>query len=70
MIDVLCKNLIDSLEFIRGCYKLLLYDLRCLQVHVITLDFRVFMLSIIVQPNLLGKLRPIRNYLKLVKLME
>ena len=64
MIDVLCKNLIDSLEFIRGCYKVLLYDLRCLQVHVITLDFRVFMLSIIVQPNLLEKLRPYKKLFK------
>ena len=37
--------------------KRLAYDLRCLQVHVIPLDFRVLMLSIIVQLNLFGELK-------------
>ena len=57
MIYALNKKIIDSLEIIKGCCKRLLYNLRCLQVHVIPLDFRVLMLSIIVQLNLFGKLR-------------
>ena len=34
MIYALNKKIIDSLEIIKGCRKRLLYDLRCLQVHV------------------------------------
>ena len=57
MIYALNRKKIDSLEIIEGCRKRLLYDLGYLQVYVIPLDFRVFMLSIIVQLNLLGELR-------------
>ena len=70
MTGVLGRKLIDSLEFIRGCYKRLLYDLRCLEVHVIPLDFRVLILSIIVQPNLLGELRPYKELFETIKLMK
>ena len=52
-------KLIDSLEFFKCCYKLLLYDLSHLQVNVIALVFRVLIFNIIVQPNLLGELRVI-----------
>ena len=57
VIYALNKKIIDSLEIIKGCRKQLLYNLRYLQVHVIPLDFRVLMLSIIVQLNLFGELR-------------
>ena len=57
MIYALNKKIIDSLEIIKCCHKRLLYDLRCLQVHVIPLNFRVLILSIIVQLNLFGELR-------------
>ena len=63
MVGALSRKLIDSMEFIRCYHKWLLHDLRCLQVHVIALDFRVLMLSIIVQPNLLGELRPYKEEL-------
>ena len=57
MIYALNRKKIDFLEIIYGCHKRLLYDLRCLQVYVIPLDFRVLMLSIIVQLNLFGELK-------------
>ena len=55
MIDVLSSKFVDPLEFIRDCHKLLLYDLRCLQVYVITLDFRVIVLNIMLTTKLIGK---------------
>ena len=61
MVDALSKKFVDPLEFIRDYHKGLLYDLRCLQVNVITLDFKVLVLNIIAQPNLLGKLRPYKE---------
>ena len=57
MIYALNKKIIYSLEIIKGCHKRLLYELTCLQVHVIPLDFRVLILSIIMQLNLFGELR-------------
>ena len=57
MIYALNKKIIDSLKIIKGFHKRLLYNLKCLQVHVIPLDFRVLMLNIIVKLNLFGKLR-------------
>ena len=57
MIYALNKKIIDSLKIIKGCRKRLLYDLRCLQVHVIPLDFRVLLLSTLVQLNLFDELR-------------
>ena len=48
MVDVLSRKLIDTLEFIRGFHKWLLYDLSCLQIHGTTLDLDVIILNVIV----------------------
>ncbi|RVW93842.1 Retrovirus-related Pol polyprotein from transposon 17.6 [Vitis vinifera] len=69
--DALNKKSVGSLATIRRCQRLLLGDLRSLQVHIRVLDSRALVANFRVQPDLVGRIKALqKNDLNLVQLME